>query len=310
MPISQDQYVKDLVQRMSQGAPVGQAYNSKRAEAEYLNSDDGIQIYGNKGARTIDGNSRYAQQTRRYENEADQDYDARMDRYYGDDIKARTGYNSADNRAMVQAILSGNPDKMGKFFSKDYVNPGDEIDNRIKAFVQKMQADLDTNDPEVRQAMAIANNVAQRQSRNSGLRGGLSTSGVAQATINGMNPLRQFRQQQALQGLNLLSGRNIQTRQLGMQEDAAAREAQNEIWAKNNALAQMIIGGVGTVGSIVAAPFTGGASLALTAPSAAAFGSGMSGMGARPPSRGYSSNAGSAMSSGSRSGGSNYSSGQ
>lgn len=289
MPISQDQYVKDLVQRMANGGAGGPQYGGK------LSDDTGIVMTGETGTPFVRNNSAYAGQTRRYANESDADYDARMDRFYGDDIKARTGYNSADNRAFTEALLSGNPDKLNKFFNKDYVNPGDALDNQYKDFINRMNSQLDTRDPEVRNAMNMATNVAQRQSRNSGLRGGLSTSGIAQAAVNGLNPLRQHRQNLALQALNALSGRGFQKQQVGMQEDAAARQGQNERWAKEQALMQMILSGVGTAASVIAAPFTGGATIPGAVAGGAALANGVSNYAnaSRPASRGtYGSSSG------------------
>jgi hypothetical protein len=216
--------------------------------------------YGGQDAKARARNTELQQ---RYTGESESGYNSRMDQRFGDMYRKLGLKDYGEGADLVRRVLDGQngwrTQAREGVLAEDAKNK--ELDDQIKAFYERMNSDLNPNDPEVRAAMAMGTNTGQRVSRDRGLRGGLSTSGIVQASQNALNPMRQFRQQQALQALNLLSGRNLGQRQLAMGEAGQAREAENERWAKQQALWQMIASGVGTAASVVAAPFTGGATI-------------------------------------------------
>lgn len=203
----------------------------------------------------------------RYAGESDAAYTRRMEQRYGHLFKDQGGWEAMDN--ITKKYIPGR--NVGAWQEEarqmELAKRAKEADyeQRILDYYNKMNADLTESDPEVRNAMAMGANTAQRQQRNAGIRGGLSTRGITQSALSALNPIRQFRQGQALNALGLSNSRDMQMRQLKMQQeqDEYGRQRQQAIEGdnRNQAMWQTILSGVGTVGSIVAAPFTGGATI-------------------------------------------------
>lgn len=195
----------------------------------------------------------------------------------------------------------------------------DTINDDLYKWVQSMSGPVDPNDPVVRGLEAVGTNAAQRDARNRGVYGGLSGMNVQTGAQQAVLPYLQQRPQLALQGLGALSQRDLNLRNISVQqlqaENAAiaqknAADAANFGAQQNSASSTgSLIGGIiGAIPGIIAAPYTGGASLGLIG-AGSAIGGGVGGMtagsapqmrgfGSRPSYTGYSPSGGSGGSNG------------
>ena len=135
---------------------------------------------------------------------------------------------------------------------------GDGLDAKIKEFYDRMNAPLDMNDPEVKQAVATGTNLAQAQSARTGVQGGLSQAGITKAGLDSMNPIRQFRQGLGLQALGLANNREQGLRNLANQKYQMERENSLAGYKSKQANDQALWGTIGGVAGGVIGAYAGG----------------------------------------------------
>lgn len=159
----------------------------------------------------------------------------------------------------------------------------DAINNQLSAFIKRMQSPLDYNDPEVKRLMDLGAGVAERQAAGAGIQGGMSVANSRQAALNSTAPLEAGRRQLALQGMQVLSNRDIGLREQSLKEMEMKNAAlQGNYAARQNESTSVgsVVGGIiGAIPGAILAPYTGGASLGLIG-AGAAIGGGIGGMSA------------------------------
>lgn len=108
-------------------------------------------------------------------------------------------------------------------------------EDELMKFYRHMTGPLDMNDPEVKQAMAVATNVGQKQSALQGIRGGLATSGISKMAVDSLAPIQNQRRQQGLQALMGGANHSLGLSAQGMQAQAQAfdQNQSNQINAAN-----------------------------------------------------------------------------
>ena len=146
---------------------------------------------------------------------------------------------------------------------------GQGISSQIQAFINSMMGPVGPGDATYDTIMRSATNAAQAYGGKAGLnaRSSLGNTAAGSLATAGVAAYEQQRRELGLQGMNALSNRDIQLGQLqqqwvAMQNGIAEQKASAE-QAQRTATGQVVGGVIGAIPGIIAAPYTGGASLGL-----------------------------------------------
>jgi len=159
---------------------------------------------------------------------------------------------------------------------------GQGISSQIQAFINSMMGPVGPGDATYDTIMRSATNAAQAYGGKAGLnaRSSLGNTAAGSLATAGVAAYEQQRRELGLQGMNTLANYDIQLGQLqqqwtAMQNGIAEQKASAE-QAQRTATGQVVGGVIGAIPGIIAAPYTGGASLGLIG-AGSAIGGGVAG---------------------------------
>lgn len=193
---------------------------------------------------------------------------------FKEQIGGREEYQTDDefiNAYLKANGLEGDPNRatQNQTQQPQQMGPGDELAGQIQAFINSMMGPVGPGDATYDTIMRSATNAAQAYGGKAGLnaRSSLGNTAAGSLATAGVAAYEQQRRELGLQGMNALSNRDIQLGQLqqqwvAMQNGIAEQKASAE-QAQRTATGQVVGGVIGAIPGIIAAPYTGGASLGL-----------------------------------------------